>query len=494
MDFLKRVYLKMYPEQFGRETLIQPILGLTLFDVRLRPVNSSIMPSDVNLISTIGNLSFPVPIFSAAMDTVTGPKMAMTLAEMGGCGVIYRHKEADIQLAWIKEALAHQPCLVANPRVLRPEQKLEAAKDILEQYGFSTIPVVSEAGILVGIVFTRDISWRGHLDDSVNEWMIPTGDLKIESPETPFSTIKDRLLNEQRCSVLPIVDSHGVFKGIYFMKDFFNVNPAWNKDKIAVGMAVGVGADDLARVRKALDLGVGTIVIDSSHGDCDAVIEQTKKIVDLVDGQAVVVAGNVADPGGYYRLALAGANAVKCGIGSGSICTTSQVTGAAFPMFSLIRELDFTRKEMKEGKYPTPAIIADGGVNGPGDAVIALAAGANGCMAGQWLVAAHESQSCQDGKNFGGKVTYRGMASEQAIEERLANRYDIGKSAPEGVTGSVPYRGLLKKWFGKDLELVRGGFAHVGARNITELQSYCDWPLAFVRFTSRGQSQIEARV
>jgi IMP dehydrogenase/GMP reductase len=259
-------------------------------------------------------------------------------------------------------------------------------------------------------------------------------------------------------------------------------------------MAVGVGSDDLKRVTNGLDLGVGVIVIDSSHGDCDAVIEQTKQIVGLAQGRAIVVAGNVADPGGYYRLAQAGADAVKCGIGSGSICTTSQVTGAAFPMFSLLQELDFVRNEMAKENLPTPAIIADGGINGPGDAVIALAAGANACMAGQWLVAALESQSCQEGKMLGGNVSYRGMASKKAIDDRVADRYDKGKRAPEGVEGTVPYRGPLKLWLGDDLELVRGGFAHVGARNLAELHKFSDWPLAFVRFTSHGQNQIAARV
>jgi IMP dehydrogenase len=378
---------------------------------------------------------------------------------------------------------------------LRPDQKLESARDILEQYGFSTIPVVKENGFILGILFTRDIAWGDRLSDPVKDWMMPLADLKTESPETPFNKIKERLLNEQKCSVLPIIDSQGIFKGIYFMKDFINADPAWHKGQIAVGMAIGVSQDDLKRASQALDLGVALVVIDSSHGDCDAVIRQTQKIVEISQNRALVVAGNIADPGGYYRLAQAGADVVKCGIGSGSICTTSQVTGAAFPMFTLLRELDFVRRKMREKGMPTPSIIADGGINGTGEAVIALAAGADALMAGKWFVAAQESQSCQDGKNFHNQVYYRGMASKGAIEDRLASeRYDRSKRAPEGVEGSVPFRGTLKAWLPEDLELVRGGLAHVGAKNIASLHEHCRWPLAFIRFTGIGQSQIFARV
>jgi IMP dehydrogenase len=239
---------------------------------------------------------------------------------------------------------------------------------------------------------------------------------------------------------------------------------------------------------------VGIIVIDSSHGNCPAVIDQTKKIVKIAGGRAAVIAGNIADVDGYYRLALAGVDGVKCGIGSGSICTTSQVTGAGVPMFTLIRELSFAREKMIKAGRPAPAIIPDGGVNGPGEMVIALAAGGDACMAGKWLVAAKESLSCQERGVQNGLVYYRGMASREAIEKRVSDRYGKQKRAAEGVAGGVEDRGPLKTWIGHDLELVQGGFAHAGAKNMEALHVYGNEPISFVRFTSFGQNQIDTRV
>ncbi len=492
MGFLEEIYKQMYPDQFSGKGIVSPILGQTLTEVRLRPVNSNIEPNDVNLHASVGPIDLKLPLLSAAMDQVSGVGMAKVLAEVGGCGIIYRHKKADVQLQWIKEALSHQPCLVANPKTLSPDSSLQDAKDILDEYGFSTIPVVGDDK-LCGILFTRDVAWQGHLDERVDRWMMTLTNLKRAHPDSSFDKIKQQLLGE-KCSVLPIVSSNNSFHGIYFKKDFYNANPAWHNGKIAVGMAIGVSEYDLERVEAGLEMGVAIIVIDSSHGDCDAVIDQAKSVVELVSGRAAVIAGNVADPGGYYRLANVGVDGVKCGIGSGSICTTSQVTGAAFPMFTLIRELRFIRQKMHEAGKSTPVIVPDGGINGPGDMVLALAAGGHICMAGKWLVSAQESLSCENRVPADGLVYYRGMASKPAIDARSADRYDKGKKAPEGVEGKVPFRGPLKKWIGEDMELVRGGFAHVGLKDILSLHKHCDWPLAFVRFSGVGQEQNNTRV
>jgi IMP dehydrogenase len=339
------------------------------------------------------------------------------------------------------------------------------------------------------MIFTNPISFKDRRNDPVQKWMTPVADLKQVNIHTPFSEIHDRLLSEQQCSVLPVLDE-GKLQGLYFMKDLFYANPAMHNGKPLVGMAVGVGKADLDRVAQALEMGVGIIVIDSSHGNCQAVIEQSGQIVKMASGRAAVIAGNVASIDGYYRLAQAGVDAVKCGIGSGSICTTSRVTGAGVPMFTLIRELNFIRQKMISKRMHAPVIIPDGGIDGPGAMVVALAAGGHACMSGKWLVAANESHSHQSKLEAPkGRVYYRGMASDGAIKSRSADRYGKSKTAPEGVEGYVCLRGLLRKFLPKDIELVRGGFAHVGARNLEELHEFSQWPFAFTGFTAVGQEQ-----
>ncbi|MDD5071351.1 MAG: IMP dehydrogenase, partial [Patescibacteria group bacterium] len=282
---------------------------------------------------------------------------------------------------------------------------------------------------------------------------------------------------------------------IYFMKDFFVADPAVHKGKPLVGIAIGTEKSDLERAKQALEMGVGIIVIDSSHGNCPPVINQAKAVVEMSGDLAAVIAGNVADIDGYYRLAQVGVHGVKCGIGPGSICTTSQVTGAGMPMFTLIRELDFIRRKLKSKGEHAPVIIPDGSVEGPGDMVIALAAGGDACMSGKWLVAAGESLSCREnGVDNEGFVKYWGMASARAIKARMARSRYQGKTAPEGVEGRVKHRGPLKTWIGGDIELIQGGFAHAGAADLASLHEFGNRPIAFVRFSSAGQEQIRTRL
>ncbi len=265
--------------------------------------------------------------------------------------------------------------------------------------------------------------------------MKPFKKLKVEKIETPFEKIRERLFYEEECSMLPVVDDKKRIKGIYFKKDFYYANPSSYHNKPLVGMAVGTGDDDLERVIESLKLGIGIIVIDSSHGNCPPVIEQAKKIVNLVKDRAAVVAGNIADIDGYLRLARVGVHGVKFGIGGGSICTTSSVTGAGTGMFSLTRELSYMRRKMQMKGMNTPSLIADGSISGPGRMVTALAAGADVCMSGEWLVAAHESLSFQENHVRDEYVLYRGMASAGAIKARSSERYGKSKSAPEGIEG-----------------------------------------------------------
>lgn len=492
IDILE-IYKEMYP-QLNSPGLMQPIPSYILNEISLRPIHSKYTPDQIDLSTNIGPVKLKIPLFSAAMDTVSGPHMAKELSKFGGCGVIYRHRRADIQHDWIKDSLEYKHCLVHSPKTLMPNEPLEEAKRIFEAHEFSTIPVVTKNNVLLGILFTDDIVFKDNLDKPVKNFMKPFKKLKTESIKTSYEEIKKRLYREKECSVLPVVDGRRRLKGIYFMKDFFYADPSFHNGKPLVGMAVGVSKGDIERVKEALKLGVGVIMIDSSHGDCPAVIEQAKNIVKIVKDEAAVVAGNIADIGGYLRLAEVGVHAVKYGIGGGSICITSFVTAAAEGMFSLGRELSYMREKMKALEMYTPDLIADGGIGGPGRLVVAMASGADACMSGEWLVAAEESISYQEKfQAKPGYVLYRGMASEGAIKERSSDRYGKSKSAPEGKDKFVELRGPLGKFLRKDLELVRGGYAHAGAGNIKELHEFGNIPYAFNLFSGVGQEQVATK-
>lgn len=475
-------------------------LSLTLYDVDLTPAPSDVHPADVDLSTTIGHAHMNIPIMSPPMDTVTGPALGKALAAMGGCGVLYRHPDPHQQMQWLTEVLEYKPCIVREPASLRDTSSIEEAGRILKVNGFSTIPVTDDAGRLAGVLFTKDVAFKWHREDPVSKWMVPLERLKVETVGTSWTRIRERLLHEQECSVLPIIDAERRLQGIYFMKDVVHANPSTHIGTVPlVGMAIGVHESDVERVKALMTAGTSAvIVIDSSHGDCAAVIEQTRRVRRLSESGwlTTIIAGNVADidGGGYRRLAEAGADAVKVGIGSGSICTTTMVTGAGVGMVTAIRACIEARRSMA-GTSKAPAIIADGGINGPGDAVKALLVGADAVMAGKWLVAASESHSAVTrGIAPDGRIAYRGMASREAVIERLSDRYGKKKMAPEGVAGFVLNRGPLLSWLPEDLELMRGGFAHAGARNLRELHARGEDPSSLNRYSSVGRQQGAIRV
>ncbi len=478
-----------------------------LGEVRLSDGYTKVGPLDVDLSTTVGPLTLTLPFIPAPMDTVTGRKMAELMHDIGSFGPIYRHSEANVLLDWIEGALRHKSCLIKKPLSLHFDEPLEQARKILKKHHFSTIPVVTKQNVLKGVLFTGDVAFRtmkqrGRLKEPVKRWMIPFDELKVESVQTTFEKIQDRLLNNQQCSVLPVVDDGRKLHGIYFMKDFLFANPSMHNGKPLIGMAISDDPEDLERARIALELGVGAIVIDSSHGNCLRVMEQTKKVASLrkeLGVEFALIVGNIASMDGYYRLAMAGADAVKCGIGSGSICTTSSGTGIGVPMFTLIRKLSFIREKMRLSGKPHPIILPDGDVGNTGNIVLAIAAGGHLIMSGEMFVAAKESISANggDGVFTADKtqyVNYRGMASDNAINDRSAVRYGIDKTAAEGIEGAVPYRGPLKKWIGKDIELIKGGFSHTGSSNIEELHEFGNWSEAYEYFSSFGQNQLTTRI
>lgn len=496
LPLAKQFYDEMHPDG-------GPRVGYTLGEIAFSEFYSQFVPKDASLEATLGPVKMRIPLLGAAMDTVSGPKMAIALASMGGAAIIYRHPSPDIQLGWVKKAVRAAPGLVVNPRAVSSEAYIRDAHQINESYGFSTIPVIDQTDHgkrLVGMIFWNKIQYDASEDDPISKWMMPFKDLKRVSSKTSFEKVKARMAMETDCNVLPVVDGR-TFHGMYFKKDLKVLNPAYHNGKLLVGMAIGSRPEDLERVQEALRLGVGIIAIDSSHGNCDAVINQAERVVKLVNGQAAVIAGNIASIDGYIRLAKTGVDAVKAGIGSGSICTTSLVTGIGVPMWTLIRDLAYAKQRLEQLDLVAPPFIADGGVAGPGLAVRALMAGASAVMAGEWLASAEEAgdDNLPNLRRMGeeGRARwnrYRGMASPGAINARVADRYGGDKQAPEGVEGWVPHLGPLHRWLPDQLELMRGGFTHVGASDLQTLHERGNEPHTWYVFTGAGQQQTAVRV
>ncbi|MFA6551081.1 MAG: IMP dehydrogenase [Patescibacteria group bacterium] len=492
----KKLMRKIYPAfQTGYGS---PLPRYSLDEVALTDGYSTIAPQEVDLTTECGIVSLATPLLTAPMDTVSGPDLGKAAFEVGVGNIIYRHKKPEVQLEWIQQVISHSPCLVHQPKILNPNDTLEDAADILQKHRYSTIPVVDAGKKLRGILFTKNAALKENASDAVTKWMTPLDKLITIKPSEKFEIVRSRLLSEHGCSILPVVDDGEIFHGMYFRKDCRPAAPAYHNGKPVTGMAVSVKPEDIERVKAGLELGVSLIVIDCSHGDCPAVINQVRQIVELAKNYgAAVIAGNVASIGGYLRLAEVGVDAVKVGIGSGSICTTSLVTGVGVPMWSLIRECAYAREYLFKKGLNAPIIIADGGINNTGQIVKALAAGASLCMAGKYFVPAQESLASVDVKaKAGDLVSYRGMASRGAIRDRSAIfRYGAGKCAPEGVEGKIECRGPLKIWWPEDRELICGGFSHVGAATIEDLHRIVnESPYIWSLLTPAGQLQMAPRV
>lgn len=506
--FVDEVYRELYPHSHNLPFVTVPELGATLDEVKIRPWHTKIAPHHVSLKTTIGNAVLNFPAFSAPMDTVTNGLLSKELSEVGGCGVIFRHRNPDVQLGWISEALSSKNCLIKSPKFVRIGDKVESAQEILGRYDFSTIPVLTKAGKLSGMIFTGGIAFEeDRLEEPAKDWMVPFKDLKAAHLNTSFSEIKKRLLTEKNCNVLPVVDDKRKFHGMYFMKDVLVESQSTFNGRPLVGAAVGSSKLDInERLLPALKMGLGIVVIDSSHGNCEDVLVQTARVIEVVTEFAksndlprpAVISGNVADVDGYVRFAQLGVDGVKFGIGCGSICTTSSVTGIGVPLFTNLREGKYCKIKLEQAKMHAPAIIADGGIPGPGFANVALGAGADAVMGGKWFVAFTESISAQNHITPDNMVYYRGMASPRAIKARSSDRYDYKgstKKAAEGEEGKVHHRGPTKKHIRYDRETMQGGFSHAGAENLEALHRYCNEnKMAFYRFSGAGMSQLETHL
>ena len=459
--------------------------SLTFDDVSLYPQRSEVIPRDTDVSTRFTrNVRINIPIVSAAMDTVTDARLAIALAREGGIGVIHRAMDADRQVVEIDKVKKSEYGMVVDPITMAPEQRLYEVLEVMEKYRISGVPV-TKGGKLVGILTNRDLRFETKLDLKVGDVM--TKDKLITAPVGTTLEEAKEILHRHRIEKLPVVDQEFNLKGLITIKDIEKriKFPNACKDvlgRLRVGAAVGVGPEAMERVPMLIKAGADVLVVDTAHGHSESVLEMVRGIKRRYSGTEIV-AGNIVTAEATEDLIKAGADAVKVGIGPGSICTTRVVAGVGVPQITAIRAC----VEMA-GKYDVP-VISDGGIKHSGDITKAIAAGAHSVMLGGLFAGTEESPGetvLYQGRTY--KV-YRGMGSLSAMQSRGAReRYfqdpeaDVEKLVPEGIEGRVPYKGVLSALVYQLVGGLRAGMGYCGCKNIEELRSKAK----FIRLTQAG--------
>jgi len=462
---------------------IRPAAGLTFDDVLLVPRHSAVHPRDVRTASRFTrSIPLNVPLVSAAMDTVTESEMAIAMARAGGIGVIHKNMPVDRQAAEVDRVKRSESGMILNPITLGPDRPLREAAALMSRFRISGVPIVDAQGRLIGIVTNRDLQFERNLDQPIRDAM--TKEKLVTAPVGTTLEEAERILARHRIEKLPVVDGGGVLRGLITVKDIFKrqQHPDANKDqhgRLRVAAAVGGSPEARVRAKALVDAGADVLVIDSAHGHSEGVL-QTLSLLREAFPDVQLVAGNVATEAGAREIARRGADAVKVGVGPGSICTTRVVTGVGMPQVTAI--MDAVRGA---GEMP---VIADGGIKYSGDVVKALAAGASCCMMGAMLAGTEESPGesvLAEGRRF--KVI-RGMGSLSAMQDGSADRYfqqgemAPSKLVPEGIEGRVPYRGPVADVIYQMAGGLRSGMGYCGAPDIPTLQREVE----MVQITSAG--------
>ena len=463
----------------------RPTAALTFDDVLLVPRLSSVHPRNVDVRSRFTRgIPLNVPLVSAAMDTVTESEMAIAIAREGGIGVIHKNMPVDRQAAEVDKVKRSESGMILHPITLGPDRPLREAVRLMERFHISGVPIVDDAGRLVGIITNRDLQFERELDRPIRDAM--TKDRLVTAAVGTTLDEAERILGKHRIEKLPVVDEHGVLKGLITIKDIFKRrrHPHANKDqhgRLRVAAAVGGTPDALARARALIDAGCDVIVVDSAHGHSEGVLK-TVACLREAHPDAQLLGGNVATEAGARALVERGVDAVKVGVGPGSICTTRVVTGVGVPQITAI--VDGVRGA-GQGDIP---VIADGGIKYSGDVVKALAAGAESVMMGSMLAGTEESPGesfLLEGRRF--KVI-RGMGSLGAMEEGSADRYfqegevSPSKLVPEGIEGRVPYRGPASDVLFQMVGGLRSGMGYCGVCDIKALRTETE----FIQITTAG--------
>lgn len=458
--------------------------GFTFDDVLLIPAYSEVLPRNVNLATHFSkNIELKVPIASAAMDTVTEAKMAIAIAREGGIGVIHKNMTIAEQAKQVSVVKRAENGMISNPVTIHKDANVADALALMAEYKIGGIPVVDTEGYLVGIVTNRDLRFQRDMAKKIDEVMTKEN-LITTSRSTNLEEAAD-ILQQHKIEKLPVVDENNKLVGLLTYKDITKAKdkPMACKDasgRLRVAAAVGITHDTFDRVEALVEAGVDAIIIDTAHGHSKGVIDMLKKVKAQFTSIDVIV-GNIATAEAGKALVAAGADAVKVGIGPGSICTTRVVAGVGVPQLSAIYEVS---KALKGSGVP---VIADGGIRYSGDIVKALAAGANTIMAGSLLAGVEESPG--ETIIFAGRKfkSYRGMGSLEAMEKGSKDRYfqdmedDIKKLVPEGISARVPFKGSLFEVVYQMIGGLRAGMGYCGANNIDELHN-----AKFTRITSAG--------
>lgn len=467
------------------------MLGLTFDDVLLVPAASDIVPSAVDTSTRLTReITLKVPLISSAMDTVTEARMAIAMARNGGMGVLHRNVSVDAQAQQVETVKRSEAGMVTNPVTCSPEHTLREVDDMCARYRISGLPVTAPDGTLVGIITNRDMRFEVNLDRPVAEVMTKAPLVTAQEGVTAEAALG--LLRRHKIEKLPIVDGQGHLTGLITVKDFVKTeqHPDATKDsdgRLLVGAAVGVGDDAWTRAMTLHDAGVDVLVVDSAHGHSSGVLNMIEKLKAEIGDDVQLIGGNIATRAGASALVEAGADAVKVGVGPGSICTTRVVAGVGAPQITAILEANAACAPLGV------PVIADGGLQFSGDVAKALAAGASTAMLGSLLAGTAESPGeliLVGGKQF---KSYRGMGSLGAMQSRgqgksySKDRYfqdDVlseDKLVPEGIEGRVPFRGPLSQVIHQLQGGLRAAMGYTGAASIEQLHR-----AQFVQITAAG--------
>lgn len=447
--------------------------GITFDDILLIPARSSVLPRETDLTTYLTrDIKLNIPFLSAAMDTVTESQMAIAMAAQGGLGFIHKNLSIEKQADEVDKVKRSESGMIFHPITLKPENTISQALEIMSKYKVSGFPVINDSGKLVGILTNRDLRFEPNLSLQVKDLM--TKENLITAPKGTTLEDAERILQQYRIEKLPVVDDTGYLYGLITYKDIVKKKKYPNacKDELGrlrVGAAIGVSADYMDRVEALVNADVDVITIDTAHGHSEGVIKSLKLIRQKYPDLQIVV-GNIVTGEAGIELVEAGANAVKVGIGAGSICTTRIVAGVGIPQVSAVINVYNSLKKMG---IP---IIADGGIKQTGDIAKAIAAGADTVMIGGMFAGVEEAPGEEvlfEGRSF--KV-YRGMGSIGAMKQGSKDRYfqdmedDVKKLVPEGVEGRVPYRGPLSETIYQLIGGLRASMGYCGAKTIEDLK------------------------
>ncbi len=460
--------------------------GLTYDDVLLVPAYSSVLPRDVDITSPFSrNIKLNIPIVSAAMDTVTESRMAIAMAQEGGIGVLHKNMTVEAQAIQVRKVKRAENGTILDPVVLLEDALVSDALSLMKEFSIGGIPVVNTRHELVGIVTNRDLRFERDLSRPVTEVM--TCKVITISEFTDFEQA-EAILQQHKIEKLPVVDKHNKLVGLITYKDIIKIKARPNacKDslgRLRVAAAIGIASDTMERVAALVREGVDAIVIDTAHGHSKGVMEMAKAVKSAYPSVELIV-GNIGTADAAKDLANLGVDAVKVGIGPGSICTTRIIAGIGIPQLSAIYNVS------QALKGSGVAVIADGGIRYTGDIVKAIAAGANSIMAGSLFAGVDESPGetiIFEGRKF---KTYRGMGSIEAMQLGSKDRYfqdaedDIKKLVPEGIVGRVPYKGSLSEVIYQMVGGLRAGMGYTGSAKMEDLQK-----ARFMKITAAGVTE-----